>query len=227
MHSFSIENILSLKAPDNLFGHMKNTLMSEKTPIVRCLTNNCEAKWSMNEIIKKADMTDDERIFFEFIVSFNLIHYKESETSECPFCGKFYQRQNKHQTQIKCTDCTRKKKRDVEFCWNCKAAWTLNHKCSDTDVVQIQKILDEAPLKTMSFSDIKNVPSKRMCPSCECLIEHQSMCKTMSCKKCKTVFCFVCLGVAVRGNLPCGKFNEKCQVAPVQKCSKIKKLQLI
>lgn len=89
MFSFLIENIFLLKVFDNLFGYMKNILMSEKRLIVCCFIDNCEVKWSMNEIIKKVDMMEDERIFFEFMVLFNLIYYKESEIFECFFCGKF------------------------------------------------------------------------------------------------------------------------------------------
>nr|XP_034334310.1 probable E3 ubiquitin-protein ligase RNF144A-A [Crassostrea gigas] len=209
--------------PDSLFGHMKKTLISENKPSVCCKTKNCGAEWEMQEIIEKADMTEDERIFFEYKVSFNLIYYEKSETSECPFCGKFCQRQQQHATQIKCTNCTRNKGKVVEFCWNCKSAWTMEHKCSDNEMVQLQKLLNEAPLKTMSYSNIQNVPSTRMCPNCECFIEHKDFCKTMTCKKCNTVFCFACLKVAVRGRLQCGAYSNKCEVAPVQKCTKTKR----
>lgn len=62
----------------------------------------------------------------------------------------------------------------------------------------------------MVFLKIENVFFKWMCFLCECLIEYELMCKIMLCKKCKEEFCFVCFGVVVRGNLLCGKYNEKC-----------------
>lgn len=195
---------------------MKHTLMSEVKPSVHCLTKNCGAEWSMQEIIKKADMTEDERIFFELKVSFNLIYHEESETSDCPSCGNFCQRQQ-NSLPTRCTACTGKKGAPYDFCWSCKSPWILNHKCSNKELEAFQKILDEAPLKTIDMSHIEGVPSKRMCPECRYLIEHREACKTMTCTKCKTVFCFACLKIAINGVLQCGSYSQKCQVAPVQR----------
>lgn len=202
--------------PDNLFGHMKHTLMSEVKPSVNCLTKNCGAEWSMQEIIKKADMTEDERIFFEWKISFNLINQEVADTSECPFCGSFCQRQQ-NTLPTRCSICTRKNGTACDFCWSCKSPWIVNHKCSNRELEAIQKMLNDAPLKTIDMSHIEGVPSKRMCPGCQCLIEHRDACKTMTCTKCKTVFCFVCLKVAIKGQLQCGSYNQKCEVAPVQR----------
>jgi hypothetical protein len=208
-------HIVLFSAPDNLFGHMKNTLMSEVKPAIRCLTPNCNAEWDMREITKKADMTDDEIIFYECKISFNFINQDKNSTSECPSCGQFCQRQNEGQP-IRCLTCTKTNGSAFDFCWDCKAPWVSDHKCSNKELEAFQRILKEAPLKKIDMSNIEDVPSKRMCPSCRYLIEHLQACKTMRCTKCKTTFCFSCLRVAVNGRLPCGNYNDKCIVAPVQ-----------
>ncbi|XP_062573653.1 uncharacterized protein LOC134235525 [Saccostrea cucullata] len=203
--------------PDNLFGHMKNTLMCEVKPVVCCLTNGCHAEWDMREIVRKADMTDDERVFYECKISFNTVNQKSEITSECPECGQFCQRQI-DVLPIRCTSCSKKKGVAFDFCWNCKSPWITNHQCSKRELEAFQKILNEAPRKRIDMSNIEGVPSKRLCPnaSCRYLIEHLQACKTMTCTKCKTVFCFSCLKVAVNGQLQCGNYNQQCIVAPVQ-----------
>lgn len=201
--------------PDSLFGHMKKTLMSQDKQGVRC--KNCRAEWSMQEIIKKADMTKDERIFFEYKVSLNMINQEDADSSECPFCGTYCQRQNQNELHIRCTTCTRRTKKVVEFCWNCKRSWTTNHKCklnTKHELEQIQRFLNEAPLKVMEYSNNRNVPSTRLCPGCGYLIVHEEDCQEMECKKCNLVFCFSCLKVGVKNHS-----GENCVVAPVQICS--------
>lgn len=192
---------------------MKHTLMSNVEPCVRCC--KCRAEWDMNEIVKKADMTEDEIYFFGYKVSLNAIFNKGSETSQCPSCKSFCQRQ-KNNTTVRCVVCTKKKGTVFDFCWDCHLQWTPDHKCSNGRL-EIQKILNNAPLKTMSLANIKDVPSNRMCPGCTNLIEHASGCKTMTCQKCKTKFCFACLKTAVNGSLQCGGYDKVCKVAPIQK----------
>lgn len=189
--------------------------MSKDKQGVRCYMENCRAKWSMQEIIKKADMTKDERIFFEYKVSFNMLNQEDADSSECPFCGTYCQRQNQNELHISCTTCTRRTKNIVAFCWNCKRPWATNHKCNTKDELeQIQRILNEAPLKVMEYSYNRNVPSTRLCPGCGYLIVHEKDCQEMECKKCKLVFCFSCLKVGVENH-----WGENCEVAPVQICS--------
>lgn len=84
------------------------------------------------------------------------------------------------------------------------------------DLEAIQKILNEAPLKTLDYSNIERVPSKRLCPNCRTLIEHERMCKQMKCPGCQTEFCFSCLTLCVGGRLQCSGYSKECSVAPVQ-----------
>ncbi|XP_048769171.2 ranBP-type and C3HC4-type zinc finger-containing protein 1-like [Ostrea edulis] len=201
--------------PYNLFGHMKYTLMSKVKPAIYCLTSGCDAQWNMQEIARKADMTEDEIIFYDRKISFNLINQDSNSISECPSCGQFCQRQDDF-LRIRCTVCSKKNGSAFDFCWDCKAPWIANHECSNKDLESIQRVLNDAPLKKIDMSKIEDVPSKRMCPECRFLIEHIKACKTMQCTHCNTIFCFVCLEVAVNRRLPCGNYDAKCTVAPVQ-----------
>lgn len=161
-------------------------------------------------------MTADETCFFEIRLSLNFIKQGSGETSICPSCGSFCQRQLTSQLPTRCIVCTKKNKRSFDFCWSCKSEWTSNHVCQDR-LKEIQEILNKAASTEMKFSNISDVPSTRICPGCKILIQHDDLCKTMTCELCKTVFCFSCLKVAETGTkLPCGKFNSKCDVAPVQ-----------
>ena len=69
---------------------------------------------------------------------------------------------------------------------------------------------------TLDYSNMCGVPSKRLCPNCKALLEHDQACKTMQCIYCKTEFCFACLQKATKGKLSCGEFDQRCVVAPIQ-----------
>lgn len=192
---------------------MNHTLISDAKPKIRCL--KCSTEWDMQEITKKADMTADETCFFEVKMSLNFMNQGSGETSTCPSCGSFCQRQLNSKLPTRCLVCTEKNKNLYDFCWSCKSEWTASHKCNR--LKEIQEILNKAPLKELQYSGIKNVPSKRVCPGCKILIEHEKACKTMTCKECKTVFCFSCLTIAKTGGiLSCGSYDVKCVVAPIQ-----------
>lgn len=210
----------SLK-PLELFIHMKHTLLYKGNPNVRCQIKSCNAIWDMSEIFRKADMTEDEKIFFENSSSLNLIYQTGNEISECPSCGNFCQRQNQDVIPTRCLSCSKDKGTPYDFCWICKSPWINNHNCGGTDTQEDQKILNDAyenKLKQFDYANIKNVPSIRFCPKCNYFIEHWIKCKTMKCRNCSMVFCFVCLqGINDKGILRCGEYNEKCEVAPVQK----------
>ncbi|XP_062580645.1 uncharacterized protein LOC134242559 [Saccostrea cucullata] len=201
--------------PDNLFGHMKYTLVNKVRSSVCCLTPGCK-QWDFGEIVLKADLTDDERIFFEYKISLNAILQNNSDTSECPNCGQFCQRQQNTKA-VHCNCCALKGfDKQFDFCWDCKSPWIPNHVCGNRDLEAIQKILNDAPKKTLDYSKIENVPSKRLCPSCKTLIEHERLCKQMTCPGCKIDFCFACLTVCTNGNLRCSGYSQQCNVAPVQ-----------
>ncbi|RUS24295.1 hypothetical protein BC938DRAFT_473814 [Jimgerdemannia flammicorona] len=65
------------------------------------------------------------------------------------------------------------------------------------------------------IGEVPNVPSRRACPKCGLLVEHDRACKHMKCR-CDHEFCFICLKPRLAGLWQCGAFNTACQIAPVQ-----------
>ncbi|XP_062578211.1 uncharacterized protein DDB_G0292642-like [Saccostrea cucullata] len=201
---------------DSLFGFTKRELMTNIVDTIRCPTEGCNSEWRMQEIVRKSNMTEDERIFFEYRISMNAVHKEGDSTSSCPDCGNFCQRQAEDNKRVNCTFCSKSKGKEFDFCWECKSPWFPNHSCAKSELEAFQRILNEAPLKKIDYSHIEGVPSKRMCPNCRSLIEHESMCKEMTCIKCKFKFCFSCLTPCLNGNLRCSSYSQKCSVAPIQ-----------
>lgn len=207
--------------PEDLFNHMKFTLIYKGEPDVRCDQKNCNAIWGIHDIFRYADMTEDEKIFFGESISLNLLYKTGSEISECPSCGNFCTRQEQELIPTRCLSCSNKNGTPFDFCWICKSQWVGNHECSITEIQESQNILNdgyENKATLTGYSSIEGVPSIRHCPECFFYIEHLEMCKTMTCQNCNTVFCFSCLqGINNKGKLLCGEYNENCEVAPVQK----------
>lgn len=198
---------------------MKHSLIDDAKEKITCPADGCAEQWSLDEIIRKADMSEDEAIFYSCKISINAIFSKSTDTSECPECGQLCQRQESTKV-VRCTSCSRRTKSNFDFCWDCKSSWKHNHDCRKQDLEAVQKILNEAPLKTMAYSEIGGVPSKRLCPGCRTIIEHESMCKQMTCRNCKMQFCFSCLTICNGSTLQCSGYNRKCNVAPVQNAFK-------
>lgn len=197
---------------------MKNSLMRDVKDEISCYTDGCLKQWSIAEIIQKADMTKDEALFYKYKRSLNFIFRNDNTTSFCPNCSQFCQRQGTGKI-VRCIFCTAKEKKVFDFCWDCKSTWRAGHTCGREALEKMQKILNEATRKTLEYSQIANVPSKRLCPNCKTLIEHAEKCKQMQCPSCKISFCFSCLKVCVNDILQCTGFNQKCHVSPIQKVS--------
>lgn len=194
---------------------MRHSLINVAKDKITCLTSGCEQEWDFGEVSHKAAMTEDEVVFYSCKISRNAIFSNNNDISECPECGQICQRQQSTKA-VRCTLCSRRRNRIFDFCWDCKSPWVANHECLKRDLEAVQKILNEAPLKTLDYSNIERVPSKRLCPGCRTIIEHDSMCKQMTCLKCKLGFCFSCLTVCDNGRLQCSGYNKVCNVAPVQ-----------
>lgn len=204
-----------ISAPYNLFSYMQHTLMNEHkpTPNVTCYKEGCNALWDIQEIAQKADMTQDEKYFFEFKVSLNFINQEAKDISVCPSCGCFCQRQ-KNILHTRCIVCRKKNGTYFDFCWQCKLPWNGHKECSNQQLEDIQEILNKAPIITSGYLSARGVPSKRVCPGCTKVIELAKGCKTMTCIQCNTVFCFACLKVAINKELQC---TQGCLIAPVQR----------
>lgn len=151
-------------------------------------------------------MSLDEKLFWGMKVSLNSVR------DECPKCGYYCQRIAGDNDRAVCMKCS-KAGGLYEFCWKCKFQWKETHKCLSKEA--IQSLISNCETKTMPYSNIENVPSIRVCPSCGALIEHLDMCKEMKCYHCKKSFCFVCLTMCEQG-LKCSSYMSKCIVAPRQ-----------
>ena len=115
--------------------------------------------------------------------------------------------------------------KEYAFCWYCLRKWNNpgNYMvCGNQDCKRIEiEQLRTSPKK--DFRDRKDkvisVPIFRACPNCFTVIEHKEGCNEMTCKICKTAFCFICLSRTQGGSLVCkGRtFNAlTCVPAPIQ-----------
>lgn len=190
-------------AADTLYQNITVQLKSGKS-VLKCFS--CKKEWDFQDTSEKAQMSLDEKLFWGMKVSLN------SVGDECPKCGYYCQRIAGNNDRAVCMKCS-KEGVLYEFCWKCKLPWKDNHKCLSKEA--IQSMINNCETKTMPYSNIKDVPSIRVCPSCGAVIQHLDMCKEMRCYHCKKSFCFVCLTMCERG-LKCSSFNAKCFVAPRQ-----------
>ncbi|XP_076109248.1 E3 ubiquitin-protein ligase RNF19B-like [Mytilus galloprovincialis] len=189
---------------DTLYQNITVQLKNGKKEL-RCF--KCNKEWDFQDTAGKAQMSMDEKFFWGNKISLNSI------CDECPKCGYYCERITEENDRVECMRCI-KLGTDFEFCWKCKCQWTTNHKCKSKE--DIQNMLQNCKTKEIQFSDIPNVPTIRLCPSCGALIEHIDMCKEMKCYRCEKSFCFVCLTMCKNGKLGCTKYDLKCPVAPVQ-----------
>ncbi|XP_021371454.1 putative E3 ubiquitin-protein ligase ARI6 isoform X2 [Mizuhopecten yessoensis] len=198
--------------PENLYRYCLTKLNSCDLGF-KCM--ECSTAWEFTEISIKADMSDDECVFFSRKMT-NVYIDQSDDIRDCPKCNSYCTRRDTNNRQVMCTICSKSGK-SYSFCWDCNESWTRNHSCS-TPRKLTQKLLDNCERVTMEYSNIPNVPKVRACPKCEMYIEHDGGCKTMDCPKCKHKFCFSCLKPGTpNGDLQCGGLGSKCEVAPIQK----------
>ena len=86
-----------------------------------------------------------------------------------------------------------------------------NDDCSGED--KRLRILRNCPRKIIV--GVAGCPSRRACPGCGMLIEHERDCKHMRCR-CGKEFCFICLKPKESSGWTCGSYNTACKVAAVQ-----------
>ncbi|XP_069106959.1 E3 ubiquitin-protein ligase DDB_G0292642-like [Argopecten irradians] len=202
--------------PENLYRYCFTKLNSCDLSF-KCM--ECDEVWEFPEISKKADMTDDESVFFSRKMTKVSIDYN-NDIRQCPTCGIHCTRLSPDNKQVECVYCMRDGKSVYAFCWECVVPWDPGHNCEKDNINISQRTLDNCERVKMQFSNIPNVPKVRACPECKTLIEHDGGCKTMDCPNptCKHTFCFSCLKPKNKfGGLQCGSYNSKCTVAPVQK----------
>lgn len=201
--------------PDGLAQYVDTEIKKQKTKII-CPVQGCPAEWKISELVKRG-LTAKERENLELGLAKNTINTKGFK--ECLRCSAIIQKDGDG-TRIACPTC-RLKGTDYEFCWTCQNEWrnkSSSRICGNPSCgtnVEIQKVLDTCPTKTLYGV---SVPEVRACPSCKKYINHQDCCKHMVCPSqgCKTKFCYICLSV-YKDRWPCGSYNYPCKAAPRQK----------
>lgn len=178
----------------------------------------CSAIWPLYIIKKYGNATKREMKQLEVGIAKNSI-IKSRDISECPGCHSYCRHEDSTAICMKCIICSKKNKSNYKFCWLCHREWKSdntyscgNPHCNNADKLSLLKICG-----TIKVEFIDAVIFKlRACPKCGMLIEFKGGCKQMQCEVCKVEFCFVCLKTKSHGSWPCGSFNNKCGVAPVQ-----------
>ncbi|XP_060076427.1 uncharacterized protein LOC132556048 [Ylistrum balloti] len=196
--------------PENIYRYCLTKLNSNDLGF-KCM--ECSTIWDFAEIACKADMSEDESVFFTRKMS-DVFIAESNDIRECPQCRSFCTRIDTNNKYVACQVCKENGRTSYSFCWECYRPGVHPHNCQHKHT---QDVLDNCQRVTMQYSDIRGVPQVRACPKCELFIEHESGCKTMTCTKCHHVFCFSCLKSAVNGHLICGQYDSICTVAPVQK----------
>ena len=174
----------------------------------------CNSEWSIRVVKEYGAMSDDESCIFQECLSTNYLRNGDN-FRQCPGCEIYCERIDKNNSRVRCHFCCKSRKFG-DFCWHCQKPWTSKgntDRCNNCNDDEIIKELKKAPEK-----DIIGVkcPSQRLCPVCGTAIEHTQGCKHMTCKLCKTAFCFICLRKKVDGSWSCGSYNTKCSPAPIQ-----------
>lgn len=210
--------------PDNLFGLIREKILQNDYSL-RCPGKTdygtCGQMWNNVEILQNCVLSSDELIFFSGKLSLNFLNNgKRGEIKLCPGCNSFCERLRFTDSHVKCYICSSSRFYSFKFCWHCLQIWTHEHVCDaqndSINNVEIRRQLIECPKVTLDYSHMSGVPSKRLCPNCKTLLQHDQACKSMLCTFCKTEFCFACLKRAINGKLTCGEFDGQCVVAPIQ-----------
>lgn len=206
--------------PDDILNHTWEQLKHLKYEI-SCAS--CPVIIKMEDIMKFGLPDDEEKQFIEAAISVNFC--ESQDIQQCPNCQSYCQRIRSDTAQVICTMCTKRTGGNYEFCWFCLRKW--NNKgnyqiCGNQNCLreEIEK-LRMCPKK--DFRDRKgkvlSVPTLRACPKCFTVIEHESACNEMTCIRCRTAFCFICLARTSEGSLVCSgrTYNTiTCVPAPTQ-----------
>ena len=210
--------------PDDMLDNAWEMIKTMKYEIT-CA--NCTSIIDIDDIIKFGLPSEEEKQFLMSALSVNFC--SSQDIQQCQTCKSYCERQRTDNPQVTCLVCSKNTGKNHLFCWYCLRSWKSaptntqhcgNDGCNTDKVKQLQA----APL--MEFKDRTgakvNVPSIRACPNCKSLLQHDSGCNSMTCEKCRCVFCFICLRLAVGSSLICKSTTYSsdapiiCTPAPVQ-----------
>ncbi|XP_038126320.1 uncharacterized protein DDB_G0292642-like [Cyprinodon tularosa] len=189
--------------PDSLTIWCKNLLKQGQNkfrcPAVVEGTKQCNKLWSYQEVRRLADLNVDEMLYFEQEMA-NLSVSEYCEVQSCPKCKTSVEREDPSNLCVQCVVCTADQKEIYQFCWQCLRDWKgpgpRSDRCDNADCINRDLQLLQT-CKFISLPDVVGVsscPSVRACPVCGAKVEHdQKYCKNVTCPRCQTTFCFVCL----------------------------------
>ena len=210
--------------PDDILDRAWQQVQTMKYEV--CCTE-CDCIILTEDIIKYGLPTLEEEQFLTTAITTNF--YESQDIQECPKCRTLCSRQRTDSPQVHCIICPKKGGDCFMFCWYCLREWKNkgNHQvCGNARCMRESiETLIKSPMKNFTDANKKtiSIPKWRACPnkSCSTLIEHEDLCNEMTCCKCKTKFCFICLTNANDGSLACKSrsYNAtgiKCVTAPIQ-----------
>ncbi|KAF3837141.1 hypothetical protein F7725_004605 [Dissostichus mawsoni] len=159
----------------------------------------CDKEWSYQEVCKMALLTAEEKVYFEENMA-RLAATANCEFGACPGCQTYLVRTAPTNLSVRCTICTKDKKKVYKFCWQCLKEWKgtcpRSDRC-DNDGCTNPELELLKTCKTTALSRVQGVtacPSIRACPTCGQRVQHDTTgCKNIICPRCKVEFCFVCL----------------------------------
>ena len=204
--------------PDDILAYAWQQVEAMKYEIT-CA--DCSKPIPTEDIIKYGLPTLEDELFLTTAITTNF--YESQDIQECPKCHTLCSRQRTDSPQVHCTICPKKGGDFFMFCWYCLREWKNkgnhqvcgNSKCMKESIETLMK----SPRKTLTDRNGKtiSIPKWRACPnkSCSTLIEHRDLCNKMTCCKCPTEFCFICLTKASDGSLAC---KSECHYAKIINC---------
>lgn len=204
-------------------GYCNTVVNTDKNFAFYCQV--CFSSWSYNAVrhVLIESMADNDIIKFNEKLNDNY-SAKQLTIRRCPTCKNLVRRDfSKHFLNpyyVKCTICTDRTGRAVEFCWCCLKPWNSsstsacgNMGCHGKD----PRIEFLETCRTKKIGKVSGVPIARVCVKCHALIQHADRCKHMTCR-CGFGFCFICLKPfdTNRNTWSCGNWDDGCPVAPRQ-----------
>jgi len=187
----------------------------------------CGKEWPYFVVRHVICFTEKENAKFEQRLSENYLN-RASGIQQCPGCETWCCRKDKTTNRVTCAICTRKNKKNYDFCWVCLGKWIgFNSKlCGNADCDGTDKrigILAKCPTKDIGqkiwgYEEKCEILTMRGCPKCGIIIEHKTKCKHMQCEICKHEFCFACLKPKPpNGRWVCSAYGNECGMAARQR----------
>lgn len=143
---------------------------------------------------------DEEKACFEQLNKNGMKN--DTSIKSCPGCQCYVFKQGIDHNRVRCNkkNCPLKE----DWCWSCQGTWkgqTSNNKicgndqCGDSDLALKTALLLNCDRVYIEYNKIGNVPSRRLCPFCDRVVEWMSNCKHLTCpnKECNHEFCCVCV----------------------------------